>query len=53
MTEEAFLRGCYLINGNSFNGLAAYETMPMRKWIQLVEIHNEAVEERQKEFDNI
>lgn len=34
------------MNGNSFNGLEQYERMPLRKWRQLLDIHNQAVEEQ-------
>jgi len=34
------------MNGNSFNGLAEYEKLPMSKFILMLNVHNETVYER-------
>jgi hypothetical protein len=34
------------MNRNSFANLEYYERMPLRKWLLLLEIHNECVDEQ-------
>jgi hypothetical protein len=36
------------MNGGSFCGLREYESMPVSKWLQLLGIHNDAVEEQKR-----
>lgn len=34
------------MNRNSFANLEYYERMPLRKWLLLLDVHNECVEEQ-------
>lgn len=43
-----FARATYAMNGGSFAGFADYERMPVSKWLQLLGIHNAAIEEQKR-----
>jgi hypothetical protein len=34
------------MNNDSFAGLEAWENMPMRKWLELLKVHNSIIERR-------
>lgn len=40
------------MNGESFNGLAAYEELPMEQWYLMLEIHNDTVRRRNKAMED-
>lgn len=46
--EDVFLRSSFLINGESFQGLAELERMPLKKWVKLVEIYNVVAKEKER-----
>jgi hypothetical protein len=44
LNRETFLQAAYVMNGNSFAGLAEYERIPLSKFRLMLQVHNEAVE---------
>ena len=44
--QKEFLKICFVLNGDSFNDLSQYESMPLRKFVMLVECFSEIQDDR-------
>ena len=44
--SKEFLKICFVLNGDSFNNLSQYESMPLKKFLLLVECLREIQEDR-------
>ena len=52
MTTADFYKAVFIINGDSFNGMEQYETMPYSKFIDLVTTYNNLSSERAAAIDS-
>lgn len=48
MHYQQWLEICYHINGKNFNGFQAYESIPLKQFLGMAQIHMKAIEAERK-----